>query len=102
MGGVSVTDIDAAGHRRMKDYMKPEDMDTGGCLELASAILRQQAEELTVAVQRAAKFPSNGNLQHVRDIKKFYKGDMFKILSCGLIDGEVALREIVRAALKGG
>lgn len=89
---MSVTDLDR--QPRLKDYLRPDDLNLNGCVALA-------AEDLTSAAQHAADFPTPGNLEHLASVQKFYRSDMFKVLSCGLEDGETAMHRIIRMALRG-
>ena len=98
---MSVTDIDRAGAVRMIDYLQPADLNTDGCVSLAEAVLRQAAYDLGVAAQRVAEHPTRGNFDHMDSIKAFYRSDLFTILCAGVVDGETAMREIIRQALRG-
>ena len=98
---MSVTDIDRAEAVRMRDCMTADQIDTDGAIALASAILTQAEADLTVCAQQAAAYPSEGNFEHLRSLKAFYRSDMFTILCAGVIDGESAMREIIRRALSG-
>ena len=88
-------------HRRMKDYLKPEDLDTEGCVALASAVLEEQAAELAHAAKQAARHPNKENLRHLQTLKDFYKSDLFLALSCGIVDGEHVVKTIIGHALEG-
>lgn len=86
---------------RMAEYLKPEDLDTGACITLASAVLKEQAKELGHAARRAAIRPSGENLRHLKTMRNFYKSRWFQVLSCGLADGEQVAKAIVKEALRG-
>lgn len=98
---LSVTDIDRAGAVRMRDYMTADQLNTEGVVALASAILTQAEADLTVCAQQTAAHPSAGNFEHLNSLKAFYMSDMFTILCAGIVDGESAMREIIRRALHG-
>jgi hypothetical protein len=98
---LSVIDIDRAGAVRMCDYMTADRLNTNGIVALASAILTLAEADLSVCAQQTAAYPSAGNFEHLRALKAFYMSDMFTILCAGIIDGESAMREIIRRALHG-
>ena len=68
-------------HTRMRDYMKPEDLNLDGCIALASEICRGLAQDLTQAVQTCAKHPNKANFEHVRSIQNVYRSNYFKAIS---------------------
>ena len=86
---------------RMKDYLKPEDLNTEACIDLASAILEEQALALTHAARKAASWPSKENHAALKTCRDFYKTDWFKALSCGLVDGDAVAKQIIKRALLG-
>ena len=86
---------------RMKDYLKPEDLNTEACVDLAATVLGEQAKELAHAARRYANFPSKENRHTLMTLKKFYESDWFEVLSCGLADGKKAAEDIIRHALRG-
>ena len=86
---------------RLKDYMKPEDLNTEACLDLAAAVLGEQAKELGHAARRAAVRPNKENLRHLRTMRDFYRGSWFQVLSLGLVDGDQVAQAIVKDALRG-
>ena len=86
---------------RMKDYLKPEDLNTDGCVDLAAAVLREQAQDLTSAARRYNTYPSKENYEHLKQCRDFYKSDMFVALSCGMADGEQVMKKIIKDALRG-
>ena len=96
---MSEVDIDRL--PRMKDYLKPEDLDTNGCLELAEEILRGMASALTQAARRAAADPCKENLHHLEVCRNVYLTDYFAALSGGLVNGKAAAEQIVKNALNG-
>ena len=86
---------------RLKDYMKPEELNSDGCLELAATVLGEQADALYHAARNAARQPNPGNLQRLRELRDFYKTDWYKALSMGLADGEQVAQQIIKRALRG-
>lgn len=86
---------------RLKDYLRPEDLDTNACLALAAEVLRGAAADLARAARYAAESPSEGNLAHLRACRKWCSGEIFQALSCGVVDGPTAARKIIRDALRG-
>lgn len=92
---MSVYDMDRL--PRMKDYMTAADLNLNGCVALASAVLTGLAHDLLSAHHRAIDDPTPENLEHLRAVKAIYRSDYFAALSCGLVDGDAAMREIIRA-----
>lgn len=86
---------------RMKDYLKPEDLNTDACVNLAATVLGEQQEALAYAARKAAAHPTKENLRHLENLRNFYKSDWFKALSCGLADGEEIARRIIKRAVRG-
>ena len=96
---MSLTDADNM--PRMKDYLKPEDLNTDACVDLAAAVLGEQQDALTHAARKAAAHPTKENLQHLERLREFYKSDWFKVLSCGLAEGEDIAQRIIKRAVRG-
>ena len=86
---------------RMKDYLKPQDLNTDACVDLAAAILSEMQDALTYAARKAAAHPNEENLRHLESMRNFYKSDWFNVLSCGLADGEQIAQRIIKRALRG-
>ena len=87
---------------RMKDTLRPEDLNTDACVTLAAEILKGAAGELSSAAFSAARRPSKENLAHLNTCRAFYESDWFKILTCGAVsDGAGIARMIIRRALRG-
>ena len=86
---------------RMKDYLKAEDLNTDACVTLAAEILKGAAQDLSTAAVRAAVNPDKGNLAHLRECRRFYETDWFKVLTCGAVeDGPGVARQIIKMALR--
>lgn len=90
-----------ANRPRMKEYLKPEDLNTDACVELAATILSEQANELAHAARRYSTSPTKENRQHLAMLRDWYKSPMFQVLSCGLADGEKVAQDIIKDALRG-
>lgn len=86
---------------RMRDYMAPADLNLEACVDLAATVLEEQAAALTHAARLAARVPSKENFEKLRMLRDFYKYDWFKVLSCGLADGEQVSQQIIKEALRG-
>ena len=86
---------------RMKDTLKASDLNTDGCLDLATAILKGAAEDLEQAARLAAARPTKENLQHLETRRNFYQTEMFAKLSLGLVNGKEVAQNIIRNALRG-
>lgn len=48
---------------RMKDYMKPEDLNTDGCVELAAFVLREASEAYLEAARALKRHPDSKDSQ---------------------------------------
>lgn len=96
---MSLADLD--GRPRMAEYLKPEDLNLNACVTLAAEVLRLAAEDLTHAAREVAEWDSPRAREHLAECKRFYRSDLFKALSCGLEDGEVVMKKIIREALRG-
>ena len=92
---------EAATAPSLKDVMKAEDLDTEACVHLAETILYDAAVELTDAARAYVDNPTQLNRDRLENAKRLYRSDWFKVLSCGVIDGETAIRQIISAALTG-
>ena len=87
---------------RMKDTLRPEDLDTDACVTLAAEILKGAANELATAAVSAARHPTKANLAHLKACRGFYESDWFKVLTCGAVaDGPGVARQIIKQALRG-
>ena len=86
---------------RMKDYLKPEDLNTNGCVTLAATVPEEQAAELAHAARRYANMPTGENLKQLKRIREWYESDWFAALSCGLADGKKVAKDIIKNALRG-
>ena len=99
MGCVSVEDIDYAAGVRMAEYLKPEDLNTDACLELASVILAEAGAEYIHAVRAVRANPMNKDAAaHLRACKAFYRGNYFTTLSMGAVDGEAVMQKLAEKA----
>lgn len=88
-----------AGQRRMNDYLKPEDLNTEACLELASVILSEAGAEYIHAVRAVRANPTNKDAAaHLRACKTFYRSDYFTALSMGAVDGETVMQKLAAQA----
>lgn len=97
---MSLMDMDERAERRMIDYLKPEDLDTDGCIALAQKILSEAGAALMHAVRRYNDCPSAENLAHLKTCQAFYRSDTFTALSCGIADGETVIRQLTKQALR--
>ena len=88
------------GMPRMKDTLKPDDLNTDACVDLAGEVLRGLAEDLATAVRHYNASPTQENRRHLEAIKALYRSNYFAALSCGMVDGNTAIREIIRNALR--
>jgi len=96
---MSELDIDAM--PRMKDYLTADDLNTDACVNLAATVLGEQQDALTSAARKAAAHPTRENLRHLEELRNFYESDWYKVLSCGLADGEEIAKRIIKRALRG-
>lgn len=87
-------------HPRMKTYMKPEDLNTEGCLTLAETILEEAAQEYLHARRAYITHPNDKDArEHLRTCELFYRSDWFAALS-GVVDGETVMRRLNKEAVK--
>lgn len=98
---MSLQNLDERAERRMIDYLRPEDLNTEGCIMLAQTILGEAAEALIHAVRQYNEWPSAANLAHLKTCRAFYRSDTFTALSCGVIDPETVIRKLTKQALLG-
>ena len=96
---MSVEDIDYAAGVRMAEYLKPEDLNTDACVELAGVILSEAGAEYIHAVRAVRTNPTNKDAAaHLRACKAFYRSNYFTALSMGAADGEAVMQKLaVRA-----
>ena len=98
---MSLQNLDERAARRMIDYLKPEDLDTEGCINLAQTILGEAGEALMHAVRHYNEWPSEENHAHLRTCQAFYRSGTYTALSCGVADGETVIRKLTKQALLG-
>ena len=96
---MSEADIDRM--PRLKDYMKPQDLNTDACVKLAATVLEEQAAELAHAARRYANHPTDENLKELKRIREWYESECFDALSCGLADGKTVAKGVIKNALRG-
>lgn len=88
-----------AAQRRMADYLKPEDLNTDACVELAGVILAEAGAEYIHAVRAVRANPTNKDAaDHLRACKAFYRSDYFVALSMGAVDGEAVMQKLAEKA----
>jgi len=85
---------------RLKDTRKASKLSTSACVDLAEEILRGLAKDLATAVRHYNASPTEENRRHLEAIKALYRSNYFAALSCGIVDGNTAIREIIRNALR--
>ena len=94
---MSLTDFDRA--PRMKDYLKPEDLNTEACVTLAAVVLKDAADAYVHARRAVRMDPGNKDaIAHLRECRAFYKSDYFIALSCGSADGEAVMEQLDKLA----
>ena len=93
-----MTYADIPSMSRMKDTMKPEDLDTQGCVALAETILSEASRELFDATREYVLKPSVVSLERLKSAQRFFKSDWFGVLSCGVANGEEAMNAIMEKA----
>ena len=88
-------------HPRMKDYLKPEDLNTEGCLTLAETVLQEASEEYIRARRAVVAHPNDRDArEHFKTCQAFYRSDWFAALSGGVVDGETVMRRLNKEAVK--
>lgn len=82
-------------HKRMADYLKPDDLNLDSCINLASAVLHEAAEAYLEAARALKRYPDSKDARsHYERCRAFYSSDYYKILSCGVVSGADALRSL--------
>lgn len=81
---------------RMKDTLTAEDLNTEACVTLAGVVLNEAADAYVHARRRCNSSPSPENRAHLKNCIDFYRSDWFRALSCGLVEGDAAMRELDR------
>lgn len=80
---------------RLRDYLDPQDLNTEGCVRLVSVILREAAEDYLHTRRFLRQNPGDRHAaEHMRHCEAFYKSDLFKVLSAGLVTGEAVMRQL--------
>jgi hypothetical protein len=96
-----MSEMDMDARPRMKDTMKPEDLNTEACITLAQTILGEAGMALMHAVRRYNEWLSKEDRAHLETCRAFYRSDLFVALSCGVADGETVIRQLTKQALLG-
>lgn len=87
---------------RMKDYLRPADLNLDGCVKLAGTVLQDMANEYVHARRALMKEPNNEAAKaHMKNMVDLYHSDYFKALSCGLANGDAVMRELDKTAFAG-
>ena len=80
---------------RMRETMTAADLNLDGCIELASAILREAASDYTEARRALNRNPFDQDARHhFYECRRFYNSDYFKALSGGLVDGKAVMEDL--------
>ena len=94
-----MSEMDMDARPRMKDTMKPEDLNTDACVELSGVILSEAGAEYIHAVRAARDNPTNREAAaHLKACKAFYRSDYFTALSMGAVDGETVMQKLAARA----
>lgn len=92
---MSLFDMDAL--PRLADTHRAEDLNTDGCISLVAQIMQDAAEEYQQARRALRADPADKDAAaHMATIRAFYLSDYFKMLSGGLADGRIVMRELDR------
>lgn len=83
---------------RMKDTLRPEDLNTDACANLAGEIMKGLANDYIMALRKYRHHPTKENQQALQRVRKIYLSDWFGVLSCGLVDGQAVMAELNRRA----
>lgn len=87
--------------RRMRDYLRAEDLNDDGCITLAAEILRDAARAYIRAYRAWALHTEDRTLlADLRYMRKWYRSEYFGILSCGLLEPDTVLRDLEKIAKK--
>lgn len=94
-----MSELDMDARPRMKDYLKPEDLSTEGCVRRASRILTDASEAYIQARRHLDQEPTNKDaIEHYRICREFYNRELFVALSMGAISPRAAVKELDRIA----
>jgi len=94
-----MSEMDMDARPRMKDYLKPEDLSTEGCVRLATRILTDAAEAYILARRHLDQDPANKNaIEHYRLSREFYNRELFAALSLGEMSPRATVKELDRIA----
>ena len=86
-------------HPRMREYMKPEDLDTDGCVALCAEVLKSAAEDYVRTRQALNARPNNKDIKgHMKVCENFYRSSYVRALSCGLVDPDTVMADLDRQA----
>lgn len=84
---------------RLCEYMKPEDLDTDGCVALCAEVLKSAAEDYVRTRTALNARPNNKDIKaHMRVCEQFYRSNYFRTLSCGLVDPTTVMADLDRQA----
>lgn len=94
-----MSEMDMDARPRMKDYLKPEDLSTEGCVRLATRILTDAAENYIQARRHLDQDPANKDaIEHYRLSREFYNREFFVALSMGAMSPRATVKELDRLA----
>lgn len=83
---------------RLKDTVKPEDLNTDACVKLAGEIVKGLANDYIQARRKYNHQPTPENRQALERIRKLYRSEWFGAMSMGLVDGQAVMEELDRRA----
>ncbi len=96
---IDMSELDMDARPRMKDYLKPEDLSTEGCVRLATRILTDASEAYIQAKRHLDQDPANNDaIEHYRLSREFYNREFFAALSMGAMSPRTTVKELDRIA----
>ena len=82
---------------RLAETHRAEDLSTDGCIALVAQVMQDAAEEYLQARKALRADPANKDAAaHMATLRAFYLSDYFKLLSGGVADGRIVMRELDR------
>lgn len=83
---------------RMREYMRPEDLNDEGCILLAQTILSEARQKLLSAIIADRRERSKKSAAARRDAEYFFTTPFYEALALGAVDGRATIEHIEREA----
>lgn len=84
---------------RMCDCLSADQLDDEACVDLATVVLEEFADDYLATRKTLNKHPNNKDAQaNMNWLQRFYQSEYFAALSCGLMSGRKVMAELDRRA----